>query len=142
MKKMTCSSDTYEECLSRLVQGIEEFVKPYKELTNKNEAKEIYPKNIQDVIDVYETEMNELFVNNLFLKNTNFYKNHLRNRNLAWGLLNFEHICDGDKFDFNQAITSSYLRFKQINKDNREKSEVGAEADVKVLSIDENDANF
>lgn len=131
MTNMNCSPDTYKEAHLRLVQGFDELVKTFKTPKNKNEATEIYATNIQEVVDVYETEMSKLFVNNFFLKDMNFEKYYIKNWKSAWQLLKAKTpgACDGDKFYFNKAITSVYLKFKQINKDNREGSQVNTETE-------------
>lgn len=123
----------------KLIKTFEFRVKPSEELDSKHKASEIYSKNIQDSIDHYETEMSKLLVNSLFLKDKNFEKKHLKNRNNAWELLKTHSVCDGDKFDFNKGITSCYLRFSQMNKDNRESSENASTNENKTKSVKKGD---
>lgn len=115
----------------KLVKDFKELAKTFKK---SNNPRKFYSMVKKEAIDSYEREMDKFFVGNGFLTDPELEDNHKKNRNAAWGILKSQCPDDGDKSDFmkftksfHYTIASCYSNYKQINKDNLERSEKGLE---------------
>lgn len=120
-----------KEYQQKLVGDLKELVKSFKAANDRSELNRLYSKAKQKATDFYETEMDKLFVGNSFIDYPILEEHNQKNRSAAWAILKSLKIPGADEVSFDKTktkrfhahIDSSYRRYKQMNRENRERSE-------------------